>query len=258
MNTFRAFLRLCFFAVGSFYFIFRYLIKAAIVGDDFDRALRLRKQWFSLINKNLGVITEVYGEEPKVSGLLVCNHRSYFDPLIVMQYMLALPVGKAEVQHWPIIGYGAKISGSVFVNRKTKEGRDKARRDIVEKLNQGYFVVNYPEGTTHINAQTNEFKPALFKDAVDQGFTIYPVVHEYQRDEDAWIGDDTFIRHFFACFGKRNTYVRLSYGPPMKSDSVAELMTSAKKWIDDELLRLRKDWHHSDPSIKKDVPESVV
>ena len=258
MNKIRAFFRLLFFAIGSIFYISRYLIKATIVGNDLDRALRLRKQWFGLINKSLGVRVEIFGEMPKESGLLVCNHRSYFDPLVVMQYLLALPVGKAEIETWPIIGYGAKVSGSIFVDRKTKEGRDKARQDILQTLRNGYFVINYPEGTTHIKPQTNDFKPALFKDAAAEGFTVYPVIQEYQRDEDAWIGDDTFIRHFFDCFGKKNTYVKLSYGPALKSDSAIELMEMSKQWIDKELLVLRKNWHHSDPTMIKHAKESVV
>jgi len=233
------------------FYIFRYLVKAAFVGNNLDRALRIRKQWFWLINKSLGVQVEIYGTMPTEPGLLVCNHRSYFDPIVVMQFLLALPVGKAEIETWPIIGYGAKVSGSIFVNRKTKEGRDKARKDIIQTLQNGYFVINYPEGTTHTNPQTNDFKPALFKDAAQEGFIIYPVVQEYQQDADAWIGDDTFLRHFFECFGKRKTYMRLSYGPPLKSNSGEELMQLSKQWIDKELLRVRKDWHHSDPSDKK-------
>ncbi len=248
-NSIRAFIRIIFFAIGSIFTILRYMVKAMIVGNDLDRALRIRRQWFRWVNWSLGVEVEVYGEMPKEPGLLVCNHRSYFDPIMIMQYLLALPVGKAEVATWPIIGYGAKISGAIFVNRKTKEGRLQARKSIINTLKQGYFVINYPEGTTHINAQTIDFKPALFKDAAQEGFLVYPIVQEYQKDEDAWIGEDTFLRHFFECFGKRRTKVRLSYGPKMSSNSFEELMEQSKQWIDAEMLRLRKDWHHSDASI---------
>ena len=246
LNSIRAFLRIIFFATGSVIFILRYLLKAAFVGNDLDRALRIRRHWFRLISRGLGVRIEVFGDLPEEAGLLVCNHRSYFDPIVVMQQLLALPVGKAEVADWPIIGYGAKISGSIFVNRKTREGREQARRDIIKTLQQGYFVINYPEGTTHIQPQTKDFKPALFKDAAKEGFPVYPVVQEYQRDADAWIDDDTFLRHFFDCFGKRNTYIKVSYGPKLTSDSPEILMQKSRQWIDSELLRLRKNWHHSE------------
>ncbi len=246
MNRFRAFLRITFFAIGSLYFMSRYLIKAVFVGHDLNRILTIRQRWFYLIHKGLGVKIEKRGALPKEPGLLVCNHRSYYDPLIVLSELLALPVGKIEMANWPIIGAGAKMSGVIFVDRKTGEGRQKARQNILQSIKNGYFVINYPEGTTHIQAQTREFKPALFKDAAVLGFPIYPVVHEYQFDGDAWINEDTFMNHFFNCFGKKNTHVRLSYGPKITGDNAEELMQKSKQWIDEELLRLRKNWHNGE------------
>lgn len=247
MHRIRAFLRITYFALGSIYFMARYVIKAFFVGNDLDRILNIRRRWFYLIHKGLGVKIEKMGALPKEAGLLVCNHRSYYDPLVVLSELLALPVGKIEMANWPIIGPGAKMSGVIFVDRKTKEGRQKAREDILKGIQNGYFVINYPEGTTHTNPQTTDFKPALFKDAAAAGFPIYPVVHEYQSDGDAWVGDDTFLNHFFNCFGKKVTRVRLSYGPKIEGDNPEELMQKAKQWIDEELLRLREGWHETSP-----------
>ena len=253
----RAFFRITYFALGSVYFMSRYLIKATFVGNDLNRILHIRKRWFALIHKGLGVQIERVGELPKEAGLLVCNHRSYYDPLIVLSELLAHPVGKIEMAVWPIIGPGAKMSGVIFVDRKTKEGRQKARQDILESIQAGYFVINYPEGTTHTESQTKDFKPALFKDAAAAGFPIYPVVQEYQSDGDAWVGDDTFLNHFFNCFGKKKTYVRLSYGSKIIGDNPEELMRQSKQWIDAELLRLRKNWHHSDQTFLDNATKMV-
>lgn len=236
----------------------RYLIKAAFVGNNINRILNIRKRWFALIHKGLGVNIETIGEVPKEPGLLVCNHRSYYDPLLVLSKLLAHPVGKIEMANWPIIGPGAKMSGVIFVDRKTKEGRQRARKDILKSIEDGYFVINYPEGTTHTHPQTIDFKPALFRDAAVARFPIYPVVHEYQSDGDAWVGDDTFMNHFFNCFGKKNTYVRLSYGPKLIGDNPEQLMDQAKQWIDEELLRLRKNWHHSDPTYLENGKKEMV
>ena len=241
----RALLRLIFFAVGSLFYIFIFLLKSVFGGSDFDWRLRMRMQWFKILSRALGVQIETFGELPQEAGLLVCNHRSYFDPIIVLTQLLALPVGKSEIRKWPIIGIGAELSGVVFVERKSKEGRAKARKKIVEILRQGYFVINYPEGTTHTQSQTIDFKPGMFKDASVEGFPVYPVALDYQSDEDAWVGEDTFLRHFFACFGKRKTNIRISYGTAIFSENPTELMQQSKDWIDHELLKIRKGWHFS-------------
>lgn len=243
INKIRAFFRLCFFAIGSIFYILRCLIKSTFTGLELEPILRLRLSWFKKINWSLGVVIETFGTAPKEAGLIVCNHRSYFDPIVVLSQLLALPVGKSELANWPIIGIGARVSGAIFVERKTKEGRQKAREEILETLKKGYFVINYPEGTTHTNAQTIDFKPGMFKDAANQGFYIYPVAIEYQETADAWVGDDTFLRHFFECFGKKHTRIRISYGPRLQSENLDQLMQHSKQWLDHELLRLRANWH---------------
>lgn len=248
---FRALWRILFFAIGSLFYITRILLSSLIFGQDLDRNLRLRRQWFHIITKAVGVRIETFGEVPKESGLLVCNHRSYFDPLIIMSHLLAFPVGKIEMRQWPIIGYGAEVSGVVFVDRKSVEGRNRARQEILEKLQQGYFVINYPEGTTHTGRQTQFFKPGMFRDAAALDFTVYPVALEYQTDKDAFVGDDTFLPHFFRCFGKKRTYIRVNYGQALRSDNAKYLKEQAQKWIDAELLQLRANWHLED---KVDIP----
>jgi len=258
LHRIRAFFRISFFALGSLIYILRYLIKASVLGNDLNRALRIRREWFSLINWGLGVKVEIFGTPPVKPGLLVCNHRSYFDPLIIMRQLLAVPVGKIELASWPIIGYGARISGTIFVNRKTKEGRDKARTDIVKTLKDGHFVINFPEGTTHSNPQTMDFKPALFKDAVMEGFLVYPVALEYKMVSDAWINDDTFLGHFFECFGKRNTHVRISYGPLINAKSGEAMLVQSKRWIDHELLQMRSNWHQNYSSKIKNEATNMV
>jgi 1-acyl-sn-glycerol-3-phosphate acyltransferase len=61
------------------------------------------------------------------SGLIIANHRSYFDPVIV-SHVNAFPVGKKEVASWPLIGYLCKISGVVFVDRKCQDSRQNQRK----------------------------------------------------------------------------------------------------------------------------------
>ena len=257
LDKIRAFARLIFFALGSIFYILRYLIKAAFVGFDLDRGLRIRREWFRAICWGLGVEIQIFGEFPKEGGLLVCNHRSYFDPIIVLSDVLALPVGKAEVKDWPIIGWGAKVSGSIFVDRKSKIGRKQTRQQIKDVLQKGYSVVNYPEGTTHTLSQTIEFKPGMFRDAALENFKIYPIALEYQQTKDAWVGDDTFIRHFFECFGKKKTFIRVSYGGFLVGNDQTELIMKSKKFIDSELRRIRENWHQENLAnydSKKMVP----
>jgi len=238
----RGVLRLVFFAIGSIFYISRYLIKRVVIGDDLQRALRLLSQWTNLLTKGLGLKIEVIGDIPKQAGLLVCNHRSYTDPFLLFGSVPSVPVGKAAVANWPIIGLAGKLAGAVYIDRTSPESRKDSRKAIADRLKNNFFVINYAEGTTHTNPQTTDFKPGLFKEAAIGQFPIYPVALEYQIKTDAWVGDDVFIRHFLECFGKRNTYARVRFGTAIKGTDANELLFSSKQWIDEQLLELRKDW----------------
>lgn len=235
--------RLVYFVIGSVFYICRYLIKGLFIGTDLNRSLRLLSEWTNLLNKGLGLRIEVMGDIPKQAGLLVCNHRSYTDPFLLFGSVPAVPVGKAAVATWPLIGLAGKLAGAVFIDRTSTESRKASRIAIADRLNNDFFVINYAEGTTHINPQTIKFKPGLFKDAAISQFPIYPVALEYQLDADAWIGDDTFIRHFLECFSKKNTYARVRFGPELKGSDASELLNNSQQWIDEQLLEFRRDWH---------------
>lgn len=242
ISKIRGILRLVFFAVGSVFYIARYLTKTVVAGNDLERALRLLSQWTNILTKVLGLQIEVMGAIPKQAGLLVCNHRSYTDPFLLFGSVPAVPVGKAAVANWPIIGLAGKLAGAVYIDRTSPESRKTSRKAIADRLQNGFFVINYAEGTTHINPQTTDFKPGLFKEAAIAQFPIYPVALEYQLDTDAWVGDDVFVRHFLECFGKKKTYARVRFGPAMKNLDAKELLVSSKQWIDEQLLDFRKDW----------------
>jgi len=242
ISKIRASLRLLFFAIGSLFYITRYLIKATILGNDLQRALRLLSQWTRLLAKGLGLKIEVLGTVPTEAGLLVCNHRSYIDPFLLFGSVPAVPVGKAAVAKWPIIGLAGKLAGAVFIDRSSVESRAASRKAIADRLQNNFFVINYAEGTTHTNSQTTDFKPGLFKEAVIGQFLVYPVALEYQLATDAWVGDALFIPHFLACFGKKNTFARIKIGPPLTGSDADSLLHQTKDWIDTALLELRTNW----------------
>ena len=245
IHYFRAAFRLTFFAFGASFYISRYLFKSIFVGYNLDRGLRLLKELTNILIPVLGIEIEVHGDLPKGGGLLVCNHRSYFDPFIIFKDIHALPVGKAEIKKWPIIGTAAKVSGSIFVDRSNSESRKETRKSISETIQKGYFVINYPEGTTHIQAQTVSFKKGMFEDAAKENFKVFPIALEYQNENMAFIGTDTFVPHFFKAFGVSKTKIKISYGKAINSKNTEEIITKSKQWIDDELFKLRQNWHLS-------------
>jgi 1-acyl-sn-glycerol-3-phosphate acyltransferase len=228
----------------SFFSLIFYLISLFWSKERKSRnALLFRDFIISVLNSLLGIRLHVYGQPPIVQGLLVANHRSYFDPIIMLNHRQTFPVGKKEVASWPLIGYLCKISGVIFVDRKDPESRQSTRESIKAALDEGHSVINFPEGTTHVSPTTIAFNYGSFVMATEIKAAVIPIAIDYKEKTDAFVDDDTFIPHFIKCFGKRTTEIKMTYFPPLYSDDVEFLLKTSKNLIDNELIRYRADWN---------------
>jgi 1-acyl-sn-glycerol-3-phosphate acyltransferase len=242
---------LVFFIAGG-WMMFKIWFMMKLKGLDLDRALKYREGLLRWLIPFFGVRISTYGTPPKEAGLLLCNHRSYFDPAPLLKDLRAIPVGKAEIADWPVIGLGCRLSGIIFVDRTTPEGRLKARNQMNKKLKEGYSIINYPEGTTYRGPELLDPKKGMFKDAALNNYLIYPVVLEYQSPLDAWVGEETFVQHFYKRFGRRRIEMRVSYGDAIKGNDADVLFEQCKTWIKEETERLREGWYrHEDLASAK-------
>jgi len=245
ISFFRALLRLITFALMAGTYILVSSLAGLLKGTRLPRNLRYRRVLVKNLIWMLGVKISYEGSIPATPALLVSNHRSYFDPIAVFQNVPALAVGKSEVGGWPIIGYIARMTGTIFVKRSNAADRQAAAQMIAAAIQSGQIIINFPEGTTHVNRQTIPFKKGAFIIAAKHGLPVIPMAVDYLDTEDAWIGDDTFIRHFFQCFGKRKTYLKISYGEELLSDNPDHLLQRSQNWIDTQLLKFHQEWTSS-------------
>ena len=64
----------------------------------------------------------------------------------------------------------------------------------------------------------------------------------FEDPSDAWIEDDTFIRHFFQAFAKPKLVCEIHYGQPMWAADGEQLRKEVQTWINNELTEMRKAW----------------
>lgn len=243
---FLALTRMIVFVVISLCFYLIIVCSALLFRDKMKRlqnGIKLRGLNVKIIHFILNTHIIKYGTEPDYAGLIVFNHRSYFDPLVILRDILAFPVAKKEVDSWPLIGHVCRATGVIFVKRESKISRKQTLKDVRNILNQGYSILIAPEGTTHIETVSIDFKPGAFILAAELEVPVIPVAIDYKNIKDAWIGNDTFVPHFFKCFGKWKTEIKVTFFEPLISNNVEELISISKSKIDGELLRFRKEWN---------------
>ncbi len=228
-----------FMAGCTLWYLAPLLLKSALMGHDMRRALRVRKRWARTVLRHLGVRILREGALPTHEGpaLYVGNHRSYLDPIVVLHDVEALPVAKAEVASWPLIGFAARATGIMYVKRESKRSRFGTLMAIRQTLEAGHSVLLYPEGTTHLEPHTIAFRPGAFRVAAELGVPVVPVAIDYPDPANAWVGDATFVPHFLQAFAKKYLDVRIAYGPPLSDDDPRELVARTRAWIDGRLAQ---------------------
>ncbi len=214
-----------------------------LAGGARDR--RILHRWALDLNRALGLVVTVRGAPPEDGVLLVSNHRSYMDITAIGALAPVTFLAKKEVSRWPVLGYGCRLVGVVFVDRDSAESRRRSRDEVARRLRNGTSIVIFPEGTSYEGPGLLPFKPGIFQVAAAGGFPVMPVAVHYDDPPDAWVGDDTFIRHFRQTFSKRRVTVTVTFGPLMQDDDAAGLLKSSWQWVN-ETLRSGEDTQDRD------------
>jgi 1-acyl-sn-glycerol-3-phosphate acyltransferase len=155
------------------------------------------------------------GAPVPVQAILVSNHVSWLDPLVVAAHVPCVPVSKADVSGWPLVGGLARDFGVVFVSRGNAGSGASALRSIRAALDAGACVLNFPEGTTSGGDGVLPFRPGLFGLGLRAGAPIVPVAIRYEPRSLAWIGDASFLPHYLALASSRGGRVSVRFGAPL-------------------------------------------
>jgi len=191
-----------------------------------------------------GVRLTVRGRVPQAPSMLVANHVSYFDPLIVASQVPCTAIAKREVSAWPCIGDVTRRLGALFVTRTDALSGARVLRDAIRALRAGVSVLVFPEGTTTHGDKVLPFKRGAFGAAAIAGVPIVPVAIKYGCAHAAWVGDDTFLPHYVRTMAKPYTRVHLEFLEPLpyaRAGSVAELAEQARSAIEHTLTSASHD-----------------
>ncbi len=235
MKKIRAISRLIFLAFYSVFRVMHMMFHALVLGNDVSHTMGIRRLYSRQLLSVLGVKLTIEGSPPNFSCLVLSNHRSYLDPVLIANDVLGFYISKAEVEKWPVIGYGIKLSGVIFLKRESKDSRKNTLEGIVEKIKEGWPVVLFPEGTTTDLPTTAPFRLGSFQVAAKHGIPIVPVALIFGSKKDFWIGNDTLLPHFLSRFGEKTTPIRVVYGNPITGENAEELLLKTKNWINLQL-----------------------
>ncbi len=236
MKTLRLVTRFLFFAVYTALIVWEIWLRNLLWGADIRRSMRIRRRWARNLLRGVGLSIKTEGAVPDFPCLIVSNHRSYIDPILMLRDVYGYPVAKAELANWPIIGKGAKMAGILYLRRESAGSRSGTLRQMLEKINAGFSVIIFPEGTTSGLPGTLPFKKGGFKMAAQENIPVVPVALVFADERDFWVEKESFLSHARRRFGEPRINVKLCYGPEIKSDDPNILLSMSQNWIDSFLV----------------------
>ena len=145
-----------------------------------DRRRRLLKQsWAAAFLDALGIEVEADLTHCVPGVLLVANHISWVDILVINAAFPAAFVSKEEVRHWPVIGWLAEKNDTVFLRRGSRGHARLVNAEIAALLAAGKCVAVFPEGTTTDGRSLLHFHAALLQPALAAGRPVLPAAISY-------------------------------------------------------------------------------
>ena len=181
----------------------------------------------------LGLKYRVHGHIPpkKPSMVVVSNHQSAWET-VFMQTLLPTQswILKKELLYIPFFGWGLALLKPVAIKRQKKGAYHQVINRGTVRLNEGRWVVIFPEGTRVQPDHYRRFAKGGASLAIEAQHPILPIAHNAGRfwPRGWWI--------------KKPGTIQVSIGPvikPKAGESAQELMNRVEHWIRNEMEKLK-------------------
>lgn len=240
MRTLRASIKLFAFIILTITLILPQIFWVLIAPNSAHAIPRLYHNilcWF------LGIRIQTKGELLSSKGTVyVSNHISYLDIIIYFTRIRASFIAKSDVAKWPVFGFLAKISQTIFIER-TKAGLKNGSKKIEMRLKQGRNLILFPEGTSTNGREVLPFKSGFFQVLLGSEYCKYiqPISiqlstindnkprEQQEYDHYAWYADMTLVPHLWKFFTLKSCGVLITYHEPIMITADMDRKLIAKK-----------------------------
>ncbi len=185
-----------------------------------------------LLRHVCGIRYQLTGAEniPKTPSIILSKHQSAWETLAFQEiFPPQVWVLKKELLWIPFFGWGLAMTSPIAIDRSA---RKKALEQIVEqgkdRLNQGFWIVIFPEGTRIPPGQRGRYRIGGAWLATHTDTLVVPVAH---NAGELW-GRNSFIKY--------PGTITVSIGKPIDPTDMeaGELNAQVETWIETEMLRI--------------------
>lgn len=175
------------------------------------------REWFRRVLACLNIGVSVTGRPAEAPCLVVCNHISWLDILVLGSAVPVAFLSKAEVARWPLISRLARAGGTLFIERGGEGAARRSIEGIQKAFKRQQSVAVFPEGTTGEGHAVLPFHPRLFAAAIESGTRVQPVALRYPHPEGVhpkvpYVGQQTLAASILGILGCKSIQAEVSIG----------------------------------------------
>ena len=179
----------------------RGMLICALLFPALDEPRRMRHvgRWSAQMLALLGIACRVSGHPHAAPVMLVANHVSWLDILAINAVQPARFVSKADVRHWPLLGWLVACAGTLFIERERKRDALRVVHQVAAALHAGEVVALFPEGTTSEGHGVLPFHANLLQAALSAHAPMQPIALRYVDAQApvsaaaAYVGDTSLL-----------------------------------------------------------------
>ncbi len=172
----------------------------------------------------MGIRVRVEGNVPEVPVLLCPNHAGYVDILALGSTCHTFFVSRDDVGSWPLVGRVYKMGRHLSIKRQRRRAVAEANEEIAERMNKGYRVCVFLEGTSSGDGGVLPFHASLVQSAIDADVRVVPVGIRWRSRNDtvipgediAYWKDHSFGPHIFRLLGFSGIEATIHFGEPIR------------------------------------------
>ncbi len=208
---------------------------------------RLNRNYTLLLRLILNIKVTVTGDEGQLERggyVIIANHVSYVDGIVLGSIFPIIFVSKREVKNWPLVGQWNVLCGTVFINRQNKGEVGSLIQEMMRKLKQEANLLLFPEGTSTNGEKMLPFQTVPLAAPLRNRSIIVPVTVTYRTIDDQpvtaanrdfvyWYGDMEFVTHFWGLLGLRGIEVLVSIQPKIECYRYLDTSAGRKKLAED-------------------------
>ncbi|MFO1245492.1 MAG: lysophospholipid acyltransferase family protein [Ramlibacter sp.] len=193
----------------------------------------------------LGIDLQTHGTPPAHGPmLLVANHISWLDILVMHAARHCRFVSKSEVRRWPLIGTLSTGAGTLYIERESRRDAMRVVHQMADALKAGDILAVFPEGTTSDGVSLLPFHANLIQAAISAGAPVQPVALSFidvatgqPSLAPCYINDDTLFGSIWRTLTAPRIAAVVTYGEPQPAEGRERRVWAAE--LRAEVMRLR-------------------